>query len=147
MSEQRYQAVLAVISDGLSVSQVASKVGVSRQTVHAWLARYEAEGLEGWRIGRIGRCRVRIRCRPWWRRRCWSCVARGRIGVRGGWCSSWVAGGRAGSVGIGGVSGVGAGGDDRSGDAGSAVAEVETLGTRRPDGVVADGCRRWLPAG
>ncbi|WP_409428439.1 IS481 family transposase [Mycobacterium sp. SMC-11] len=45
--EQRYQAVLAVISDGLSVCQVASKVGVSRQTLHAWLARYEAEGLEG----------------------------------------------------------------------------------------------------
>ena len=47
MAEQRYQAVLAVISDGLSISQVAGKVGVSRQTVHAWLARYEAEGLEG----------------------------------------------------------------------------------------------------
>lgn len=47
MAEQRYQAVLAVISDGLSISQVASKVGVSRQTLHAWLARYEARGLEG----------------------------------------------------------------------------------------------------
>lgn len=47
VAEQRYQAVLAVISDGLSISQVAGKVGVSRQTVHAWLARYEAEGLEG----------------------------------------------------------------------------------------------------
>lgn len=47
MAEQRYQAVLAVISDGLSISQVASKVGVSRQTLHSWLARYEAEGLEG----------------------------------------------------------------------------------------------------
>jgi transposase InsO family protein len=47
VAEQRYQAVLAVISDGLSVSQVAEKVGVSRQTVHAWLARYEASGLEG----------------------------------------------------------------------------------------------------
>ncbi len=47
MVEQRYQAVLAVISDGLSISQVASKVGVSRQTLHAWLARYEAQGLEG----------------------------------------------------------------------------------------------------
>src|SRR6202008_4082337 len=44
VAEQRYQAVLAVISDGLSISQVASKVGVSRQTLHAWLARYEAEG-------------------------------------------------------------------------------------------------------
>lgn len=47
MVEQRYQAVLAVISDGLSITQVASKVGVSRQTLHAWLARYEAEGLDG----------------------------------------------------------------------------------------------------
>lgn len=47
MAEQRYQAVLAVISDGLSISQVAGKVGVSRQTLHAWLARYEAEGLDG----------------------------------------------------------------------------------------------------
>lgn len=45
--EQRYQAVLAVISDGLAISQVASKVGVSRQTLHAWLARYEADGLDG----------------------------------------------------------------------------------------------------
>ena len=44
MAEQRYQAVLAVISDGLSISQVASKVGVSRQTVHAWLRRYASDG-------------------------------------------------------------------------------------------------------
>jgi transposase InsO family protein len=36
-----------VISDGLTISQVAQKVGVSRQTLHSWLARYEAEGLEG----------------------------------------------------------------------------------------------------
>jgi transposase-like protein len=47
VAEQRYQAVLAVISDGLSISQVAQKVGVSRQTLHAWLARYEAQGLDG----------------------------------------------------------------------------------------------------
>ena len=47
VAEQRYQAVLAVISDGLSVSQVASKFGVSRQTMHSWLARYEEAGLEG----------------------------------------------------------------------------------------------------
>ncbi|ALI27870.1 ISmav2-like transposase [Mycolicibacterium fortuitum] len=39
--------MLAVISDGLSITQVAGKVGVSRQTLHAWLARYEAEGLDG----------------------------------------------------------------------------------------------------
>ena len=29
MAEQRYQAVMAVISEGLSISQVAEKVGVS----------------------------------------------------------------------------------------------------------------------
>lgn len=47
MAEQRYQAVLAVIGDGLSASQVAEKIGVSRQTLHTWLARYEASGLDG----------------------------------------------------------------------------------------------------
>jgi transposase-like protein len=47
VAEQRYRAVLAVISDGLSVSQVAEKVGVSRQTLDSRLARYEAQGLEG----------------------------------------------------------------------------------------------------
>jgi len=58
VAEQRYQAVLAVISDGLSISQAASKAGVSRQTLHAWLARYEAEGLDGLkdRSHRPGRC-------------------------------------------------------------------------------------------
>ena len=39
VAEQRYQAVLAVVADGLSVTQAAEKVGVSRQTLHAWLAR------------------------------------------------------------------------------------------------------------
>jgi transposase InsO family protein len=43
--EQRYQAVLAIVQDGWKVSEVASRVGVSRQTVHAWLARYEQGGL------------------------------------------------------------------------------------------------------
>lgn len=47
VSEQRYQAVLAVISDGRTVTEVATQWKVSRQTLHAWLARYEAEGLDG----------------------------------------------------------------------------------------------------
>jgi transposase InsO family protein len=47
--EQRYDAVLAVIRDGMRVSEVADKFGVHRDTVHTWLARYEAEGLEGLR--------------------------------------------------------------------------------------------------
>ena len=47
MAEQRYKAVLAVIGDGRTVTEVARDWGVSRKTLHAWLARYEAEGLEG----------------------------------------------------------------------------------------------------
>jgi transposase InsO family protein len=47
VAEQRYQAVLAVIGDGRTVKDVASQWSVSRQTVHAWLAKYEAGGLEG----------------------------------------------------------------------------------------------------
>lgn len=47
MAEQRYQAVMAVIGDGLTVSQAAEKTGVARQTLHRWLARYEVEGLDG----------------------------------------------------------------------------------------------------
>ena len=47
MAEQRYQAVLAVIKDGETVKDVAARFGVRRQTVHEWLAKYEAGGLEG----------------------------------------------------------------------------------------------------
>ena len=43
--EQRYQAVLAVVQDGWKVSEVADRLGVSRQSVHAWIVRYEAGGL------------------------------------------------------------------------------------------------------
>jgi transposase InsO family protein len=45
--EQRYQAVLAVIRDGVPVVEVASRFGVSRQAVHRWLRWYEEQGLPG----------------------------------------------------------------------------------------------------
>ncbi len=44
--EQRYDAVLGVLRDGFSVTEVAQKFGVSRQAVHLWLKRYEEGGLE-----------------------------------------------------------------------------------------------------
>ena len=47
MAEQRYLAVLAVIADGHEVGSVAQQWGVSRQTLHTWLSRYETAGLEG----------------------------------------------------------------------------------------------------
>jgi DNA-binding NarL/FixJ family response regulator len=34
--EQRYKAVLAVVQDGWKVTEVAARLGVSRQSVHAW---------------------------------------------------------------------------------------------------------------
>src|SRR4051812_27803785 len=41
--EQRYQAVREVL-DGASVTEVARRYGVVRQTVHEWLRRYAADG-------------------------------------------------------------------------------------------------------
>jgi hypothetical protein len=37
VAEQRYQAVLAVIGDGETVTEVAARFGVARKTVHARL--------------------------------------------------------------------------------------------------------------
>jgi transposase InsO family protein len=42
--EQRYRAVLEVKS-GVPVTEVAARSGVSRQSVHSWLRRYEQGGL------------------------------------------------------------------------------------------------------
>src|SRR6266852_4978913 len=47
VTEQRYKAVLAVIAEGRTVTQVARDWDVARQTVHVWLEHYEADGLEG----------------------------------------------------------------------------------------------------
>ena len=47
MAEQRYRAVFEVIAEGRIVGEVAAKWQVSRQTLHGWLAWYEADGLDG----------------------------------------------------------------------------------------------------
>ena len=44
--EQRHRAILEV-QGGLPVTEVALRFGVTRQTVHRWLRRYEADGLAG----------------------------------------------------------------------------------------------------
>ena len=46
VAEQRFNAVMEVIRDGLTVTEVADRYGVSRQTVHGWLRRYRSGGLE-----------------------------------------------------------------------------------------------------
>jgi transposase InsO family protein len=45
--EQRFQAVLEVLNEGATVTDVARRYGVARQTVHGWLRRYAASGLGG----------------------------------------------------------------------------------------------------
>jgi transposase InsO family protein len=45
--EQRFQAVLEVLNDGATVTDVARRYGVARQTVHGWLRRYANAGLGG----------------------------------------------------------------------------------------------------
>jgi transposase-like protein len=45
--EQRYDAVLGVLRDCFTVTEVAQKFNVSRQTVHVWLAHYRLRGARG----------------------------------------------------------------------------------------------------
>jgi transposase len=42
MVEQRYDAVSAVIREGMAVTEVAETFGVHRETIHSWLVRYQA---------------------------------------------------------------------------------------------------------
>ena len=44
VTEQRYRAVLEVLDQGATVTDVARRYGVARQTVHGWLRRYVNDG-------------------------------------------------------------------------------------------------------
>jgi transposase InsO family protein len=46
VAEQRFNAVMEVLRDGLTVIEVAERYGVSRQAVHGWLRRWQGGGLE-----------------------------------------------------------------------------------------------------
>jgi transposase-like protein len=46
VAEQRFNAVMEVLRDGLTVVEVAGRYGVSRQAVHGWLRRWQAGGLD-----------------------------------------------------------------------------------------------------
>ena len=47
VTEQRLQAVLEVLNQGRTVTKVAARYGVARQTLHRWLGRYQTDGLDG----------------------------------------------------------------------------------------------------
>ena len=46
VAEQRFNAVMEVIRDGLTVVEVAERYSVSRQAVNGWLRRYRTGGLD-----------------------------------------------------------------------------------------------------
>lgn len=46
MAEQRYNAVHAVLFDGRTITDVAAATGISCQSLHTWLDRYEAGGTD-----------------------------------------------------------------------------------------------------
>jgi transposase-like protein len=45
--EQRYEAVMQVVRHQVPVTEVADRFGVSRQSVHTWIRRYETDRLVG----------------------------------------------------------------------------------------------------
>lgn len=86
--EQRYQAVMCVLVDGLLVTEVAEKFGVSVRRCTPGCAAMRPVVSRGWPIGRIGRCRVPIGCRPRSRRGSVNCAGSGPIGVQSGSATS-----------------------------------------------------------
>jgi len=82
--EQRYEAVMAILRDGRQVSEVARVYGVTRQTMSAWVSKYEALGMAGLLDGsrrprrsplqtppevEAAICEMRRRRSTWWPRR------------------------------------------------------------------------------
>ena len=80
--EQRYDAVMEVLKEGRTVVEVAARYGVSRQSVHNWITRYQEEGIEALanRSSRPRGCPTRCppRSRPGWCR----CASLTRAGAR-----------------------------------------------------------------
>jgi transposase len=73
VGEQRYRAVWEVL-EGASVTEVARRFGVSRQSVHTWLRRYAADqgGLPrvfrtvGFVLFHAAACSFKYSMRTWW---------------------------------------------------------------------------------
>jgi hypothetical protein len=64
VAEQRFNAVMEVLRDGLTVIEVAGRYSVSRQTVMAGCAATGPAGWTPWPTARIGPASAPTRCRP-----------------------------------------------------------------------------------
>ena len=85
VAEQRFNAVMEVLGDGLTVIEVADRCGVSRQAVHSWLRRYASGAWTPWPTAPIAPIPARTRCQPRSRRACASCAATIRAGASAAW--------------------------------------------------------------
>src|SRR5713226_2849878 len=148
VTEQRYKAVLAVIANGRTVGEVATELGVCRQTMHRWLARYEDDGLEGLgnRSCRPAHCPHQMppgRGGDGARNASSSCL----LGSAANRLRAGSQGRRAGALRVRCLSLPGPGCGHRPEESTPAPGELEALGARRTDGALAAGCRAWVRAG
>ena len=91
VAEQRFNAVMEVLRDGLTVIEVAERYGVSRQMCTAGCAAIGPAGWTPWPTARIGPAAARTSCRPSSRPACASCAAAIPTGVNAAWPTSWSA--------------------------------------------------------
>ena len=89
VAEQRFNAVMEVLRDGLTVVEVAERYGVSRQAVHGWLRRYATGGLDALADQSTGLAAAPTRCLLRSRPSCASYVDVIPAGVSVGWPTSW----------------------------------------------------------
>ena len=89
VAEQRFNAVMEVLRDELTVVEVAERYGVSRQAVHSWLRRYTNGGWTPWPTAPIGPGIALTRCRLRSRPACASCAGAIPSGVNAAWPTNW----------------------------------------------------------
>jgi hypothetical protein len=82
VAEQRFNAVMEVLRDGLRVVEVADRYGVSRRPSMAGCAALPAAAWTRWLTGRTGLGAARTRCRPRSRLAGASCAGAILIGQR-----------------------------------------------------------------
>ena len=91
VAEQRFNAVMEVLRDGLTVTEVAGRYGVSRQPSTAGCAATAPAGWTPWPTALIGPGVVHIRCRPPSRPACASCAGVLQAGANAVSLMSWPA--------------------------------------------------------
>lgn len=79
--EQRYDAVMGVIREGFSITEVAQKFGVSRQSVYTWMQRYKEGGFDA-QGSLVAPGDVAGADRGHHRSASWSCVVTTPVGAR-----------------------------------------------------------------